>query len=41
VQSQDDLDQRVARLEEIVDRAIARARESKTGRMILAMLGLE
>jgi hypothetical protein len=35
-----DLEQRVARLEQLLDRAIAKARLSPAGRAILAMLGL-
>jgi len=38
--SPDDLETRVARIEELLDRAIVKARESPTGRMILKMLGL-
>jgi len=38
--SPDDLETRVARIEELLDRAIVKARESATGRMILKMLGL-
>lgn len=37
---QADLEERVARLEELRDRAIAKARLTAAGRMILAMLGL-
>jgi hypothetical protein len=38
---QADLEERVARLEQLVDRAIARARLSAAGRAVLAMLGLQ
>lgn len=37
---QADLEERVLRLEQLLDRAIAQARKSPAGRMILAMLGL-
>ena len=39
--SLDEVDQRLARLERILDRAIDKARLSPVGRKILAMLGLE
>jgi len=37
---QGDLEDRVARLEQLLDRAIAHARKSPAGRVVLAMLGL-
>ena len=37
---QADLEARVARLEQLLDRAITHARKSAAGRVILAMLGL-
>jgi hypothetical protein len=37
---QADLEERVTRLEELLDRAIARARQTAAGRAVLAMLGL-
>ena len=38
---QGDLEERVQRLEELVERAIIKARGSAVGRQILAMLGLK
>lgn len=39
--SQAELDQRVAKLEKMVETAIEKARETPVGRKILAMLGLQ
>jgi hypothetical protein len=38
--SQQELEDRVARLEDLLDRAISKARQSPAGRAILVMLGL-
>ena len=39
--SQGDLEDRVAKLEKLLDTAIVKARETPVGRKILAMLGLQ
>jgi hypothetical protein len=40
-QAEKTIEDRVARLEQLLDRAIARARLTAAGRAILAMLGLQ